>query len=68
MPDVTEIRHTHPNGFRSGEWAIVRDFVSVNGRECYLVEFPDGVTDSWVVEDIDDPYEFRSADVLSGEQ
>jgi hypothetical protein len=52
------VRHTHPNGFRSGEWAELKDFVLGEGRSCYLVEFPDGVTDLWAVNDPDEPYEF----------
>lgn len=44
------IRHTHPDGFRSGQWAAIRAVVPGDDRECYLVEFPDGVTDFWSVE------------------
>jgi len=57
---ITQIRHTHPSGFRSGEWADIKAVVPGDGRECYLVEFPDGVTDFWAVGDPDEPYEFRS--------
>jgi len=53
------IRHTHPYGFRSGEWATIRAVVPDKDREFYLVEFPDGVTDFWVVDDPDEPYEFQ---------
>lgn len=52
------IRHTHQYGFRSGEWATIRAVVPSDDRECYLVEFPDGVTDFWAVVDPDEPYEF----------
>ncbi len=55
------IRHTHPYGFRSGTWAEIKAVVPGEGRECYLVEFPDGVTDSWAVVDPDEPYEFIDA-------
>lgn len=61
MADEIKIRHTHPNGFRSGEWATIKAVVPGDGRECYLVEFPDGVTDFWAVEDPDEPYEFSPA-------
>jgi hypothetical protein len=54
------IRHTHPYGFRTGEWAIARRIVESRGRACYLIEFPkDHVTDVWVVNDPQEPYEFK---------
>lgn len=56
---VVEIRATHPAGFRSGQWATVTGLVWSNARPCYEVRFPDGVTDTWVVYDPSDPYEFR---------
>lgn len=52
------IRHTHPYGFRSGEWARVQYVVEARERECYLVEFADTVTDLWLVDDPDERYEF----------
>lgn len=58
------IRHTHPYGFRSGTWAILRTRVELQGRECYLVEFADGVTDFWAVSDPAEPYEFTTAEHL----
>jgi hypothetical protein len=54
----TLIRATHPYGFRSGEWAVLVAVVPTEARDCYLVEFPDGVTDFWPVHDPSDPYEF----------
>lgn len=54
-----EIRATHPYGFRWGEWATVIGLVWSNNRLCWHVMFPDGKTDTWVVEDPSDPYEFR---------
>ena len=55
-----EIRATHHYGFRSGQWARILSTVPApNGRDCYLVQFPDGVTDWWLVNDPSDPYEFR---------
>ena len=59
MSPDTWVRHTHPSGFRAGEWAAIRAIVPGDDRECYLVEFPDGVTDFWVVNDPDEPYEFQ---------
>jgi hypothetical protein len=54
-----EVRRTHPYGFRSGEWARVLTTVESRGRACWLVRFPDGVTDWWVIEDPDAVYELR---------
>jgi hypothetical protein len=56
---VQEIRSTHPAAFRSGQWAKVVAIVPSSERECYLVEFPDGATDFWAVNDPDAGYEFR---------
>lgn len=55
---TTRIRATHPYGFRCGEWARLITTIPANGRDCYLVEFEDGVTDIWVKDDFSDPYEF----------
>lgn len=52
------IRHTHPSGFRWLQWAEIKCIVPGSDRDCYLVEFPDGVTDFWVVSN-DQRYEFR---------
>lgn len=57
------IRGTHRYAFRSGDWAVIRAVVPGEGRDCYLVEFPDGVTDFWVVNDPDEPYEFGAVHV-----
>lgn len=57
---VTEIRTTHPYGFRSGEWAQLLTIAPApEGRDCYVVRFPDGATDYWVVNDPDGQYETR---------
>lgn len=55
------IRQTHPYGFRSGKWAILRCVVPGPDRDCYLVEFADSVTDFWVVGDPAAGYEFADA-------
>lgn len=54
-----KIRTTHPWGFRSGEWATLLTITQVNNRCCYVVIFPDGVTDSWVISDVMAHYEFE---------
>ncbi len=56
------IRATHPAGFRSGEWARIEGVQWANGRPCYRVRFPDGATDSWVISDPSDPYEFAASE------
>lgn len=49
----------HPCGFRSGEWARVLTTVESYGRPCWLVQFPDGALDEWVIEDPNAGYEVR---------
>lgn len=55
-----KIRATHPYAYRSGQWATVLTTVPGPTRDCYIVEFPDGATDWWVVGDPDAGYEFGS--------
>jgi hypothetical protein len=57
--ELCEVRQTHPYGFRSGEWAHVLTTVTSRGRPCWLVQFPDGATDFWVIADADAGYEVR---------
>ena len=59
----TLIRGTHPYHFRSGEWARLLTVVEAPdpARDCYVVQFGDGVTDFWVVEDDAARYELRKA-------
>ena len=57
-----QIRATHHYGFRSGEWARLVCMVPGPTKDCWLVEFPDGVTDFWPVYDPADPYEFRTVE------
>lgn len=63
---TTEIRATHPYAFRSGQWATLlrRERHPETGRDCYVVRFPDGAKDWWVVADQDEHYEFRQAEAL----
>jgi hypothetical protein len=56
---MTEVRHTHPFAFRSGQWAQILTTVESYGRPCWLVQFPDGVTDWWVIDDPDADYELH---------
>jgi hypothetical protein len=51
----------HPYGFRCGQWAdiVAEGSHGDNGRPTWLVSFPDGVTDVWVVDDPQGEYEFR---------
>lgn len=56
------IRHTHPYGFRSGSWGeILTTLPAPDGTDCYMVRFPDGVTDLWRVTDEAEPYEFSTS-------
>ena len=59
------IRATHPYAFRCGEWAQLKGLTDLPGypegdRTCYLVEFEDGETDFWPVEDAAAGYEFSA--------
>lgn len=57
---VKQVRSTHPYSFRSGEWAtIVREDKREDGKDTWLVQFPDGVTDVWLQFDSPARYEFR---------
>jgi hypothetical protein len=55
------IRATHHYGFRYGKWAEIIAVTPHKNRACYVVKFPDGVTDLWPVHDPSDPYEFNYA-------
>ena len=54
------IRATHPDGFRSGEWAQLVGTMEdpETGRVCYAVKFGDGAADWWPVDDPAHGYEF----------
>lgn len=58
--NATHIRGTHPYAFRSGQWAriVSRDTRLSDGRPTVLVEFSDGVTDVWVLDDEAAGWEF----------
>jgi hypothetical protein len=48
---ATHVRATHGYGFRTGQWARILTVVQSRGRDCWLVQFDDGVTDWWPIED-----------------
>lgn len=52
------IRGTHPYTFRSGQWGRILALTISDGRWCYMVGWDDEVSDLWVVDDPDEPYEF----------
>jgi hypothetical protein len=58
--DVREVRQTHPDGFRSGQWAKALTIVESYGRDCWFVEFPDGAEDWWPITDDLAGYEVRT--------
>lgn len=59
LTEATHVRTMHRYGFRSGQWAELLTIAPApGGRDCYMVRFPDGVTDFWVVADPDGQYEF----------
>ena len=66
---VKFIRTMHRYGFRSGKWALLKGTITdpQTGRECYLVEFADGMADFWVVNDPDGQYEFSDGAAMYGE-
>lgn len=56
---AAEIRSCHPYAFHSGEWGRLLTTVESQGRDCYLIQWPDGAEDWWPVEDAMAGYEFR---------
>jgi hypothetical protein len=57
---ATHVRHTHPFGFRAGEWAEILGVAMAHGQLCWHVRFEDdGAEDLWVIVDELEPYEFR---------
>lgn len=57
------VRSNHPAALRSGEWArivlVVVATVGTEPRVCLAVEFLDGTTDHWALDDPDGMYEFK---------
>jgi hypothetical protein len=60
MPRYPQIRSMNTNIFRSGEWAriIAVSCAGYPPRVCFDVEFLDGTTDQWPIEDQAAEYEF----------
>lgn len=57
-----EIKSDHPNAFKSGFWGrIVAHDITREGRQIWLIAWPDGSTDTWPCEDNDASYQFRQA-------
>ena len=62
-PGMTLIRARQHYGFRNGYWARLRAVMMLPGlpggdRECYAVQFPDGVIDFWATGATEYGYEF----------
>ena len=55
------IRSCHPYAYKSGEWGQIVGTRKRNGRLCWLIVWPDGSTDEWVVLDPQAEYEFSEA-------
>lgn len=60
------IRGLHQDHFRSGQWAELKGIQmftprNLPAREVYAVEFEDGQTDLWPIEDPSNTYEFKDA-------
>lgn len=55
-----EIKSDHPAAFKSGEWGTIITYdVTREGREIWLISWPDGQTDTWACEDPLADYQFR---------
>ncbi len=52
------IRHTHPYGYRNGQWAEVFDVIIHTGRPCFVVRFIDNSFDIWPIYFDNEHYEF----------
>lgn len=51
------VRAMHPYAYKSGKWAQIVGERERNGRRVWLIVWPDGATDEWVVEDDHAQYE-----------
>lgn len=70
MNKTVHVRVIHRYAYHQNEWAKITgvEFREIEGlppRMCYLVEFPDGATDSWTIYDEDAQYEFRNVSAES---
>jgi hypothetical protein len=59
VSEATYIRSNHWAAYHSGEWARILTVAPSPERDCYVIEFPNGDTDYWPVEDPTAEYEFK---------
>lgn len=52
------IRSCHPATYKSGQWGLIVAIVPARDRDCFLISWPDRMTDLWAVTDPDAAYEF----------
>lgn len=67
-----QIRSCHPWAYKRGEWATIVGANEVRvhenlKRDCYQLEWPDGSTDDWAIEDPVAEYEFRNTPITTQE-
>lgn len=60
-----QIRSCHRYAYKSGQWATIVGITEIcvhenERRGCYQLEWPDGATDDWAIEDPAASYEFRA--------
>ena len=55
------VRSMHPYAYKSGQWAQIVGEVERNGRPCWLIVWPDGKTDEWVIDDPHAEYELAES-------
>lgn len=53
------IKSDHPYAYRTGRWATIVDAREGTDRILWMLVWPDGATDSWVVDDPTAEYQFR---------
>lgn len=56
------VRGMHPYMYKSGQWGRIIAIVPARGRDCWLIEWPNGDTDVWNPDDPAAGYEFSSVD------
>lgn len=52
------MRSCHPYAFKSGEWGQIVGERERDGRQVWMIMWPDGATDEWAVVDPQANYEF----------
>lgn len=53
------IKSDHPYAYKTGQWATIVDAREGTDRNLWMLIWPDGKTDSWVVDDPTADYKFR---------